>query len=312
MPSDDDNRAMNTNLSRLPLRGLRMFCVAARHESFRAAADEMFVTASAISHQIKSLEEGLGVSLFDRNSRALSLTDVGRSLFEDTEPLLRQLDNTLQKHRAGATRRSLRVSVQPFFASELFVPRLSEFSERHPDLDLHVETSDESSERIPANADVSIRLFRSPPPGTSADLLFPLQLVPAGSPDFAAKLKVRKKRIVSPFPIIVHDTRPRAWQQWTLKTGIELPADTKTIRLDSMIAVARAAQQGMGAALIPTHLSKEWFASGSLVSLFDKALVVDGGYYLISKDEHSRKETVRVFREWVLDTFDSQTDRHAA
>ena len=294
---------MSTNISRLSLRGLRTFCIAAQYESFRTAADELFVTASAVSHQIKSLEQDLGLLLFERNSRSLSLTEIGRSLFEDAQPLIQQLDSVVANHSASAPRRSLRVSVQPFFASELFVPQLNEFTEKHPDIELQVDTSDESSEKIPANADVSIRLFSSSPPGTNADLLFPLRLIPAGSLDFYESVVVKRKKIVSNFPIIVHDTRPKAWQQWSKKSGIQFPKDAKVIRLDSMIAIARAAERGLGAALIPVPLSKGWFDSGSLVPLFEKELVVAGGYYLICKEERSGEESVRVLREWVLEKF---------
>lgn len=294
---------MSTNTPRFSLRSLRTFCIAAQHESFRTAADELFVTASAVSHQIKSLEQELDLLLFDRNSRSLSLTEIGRSLFEDAQPLLQQLDCAVARHCNGSSRCSLRISVQPFFASELFIPRLNDFAERHPDIDLQVDTSDESSEKIPANADVSIRLFRSPPAGANADLLFPLRLIPAGSPDFCERMVVKRKRIVSKFPIIVHDTRPKAWQRWTKKTGIQLPENTKSVRLDSMIAVARAAERGLGAALIPAPLSKEWFDSGSLVPLFEQELLVDGAYYLICKEDRFAETSVLVLREWVLKNF---------
>ncbi len=292
-----------TTTSRLSLRGMRTFCIAAKYESFRTAADELFITASAVSHQIKNLEQELGQQLFDRNSRALALTDVGRSLFEDAEPMIARLDEIATKYKKGTARSSLRISVQPFFASEMFVPQLNEFAQRHPDIDIHVDTSDEASEKLPANADVSIRLFRAPPQGTSADLLFPLTLVPAGSPAFCDSIQVRKNRIISKFPIIVHDTRSKAWKLWSTQTGIELPDDINVVRLDSMIAVVKAAERGMGAALVPMPLSQEWFDDGKLKRLFDKDLVARDGYYLVCTEERAQEENVRVLREWVLETF---------
>jgi LysR family glycine cleavage system transcriptional activator len=113
---------------KISLRGLRTFCVAARYESFRTAGEELFITASAVSHQIKSLEEELGEPLFDRTSRELSLTETGKSFYEDVSPLIEQLDAEVAKYKKGATSSSIRISVQPFFASEFFVPRLSEFT----------------------------------------------------------------------------------------------------------------------------------------------------------------------------------------
>ena len=155
------------------LRGLRTFCVAARYESFKTAASELFVTSSAVSQQVKGLEEELGLRLFERRAREVLLTEAGRALYEALSPLVEQLDAVVADFRKAARRKSVRVSVQPFFASEFFVPRLSEFTARHPEMDIQVGTSDEASEKLPADADLSIRLFSKAPAGTRADLLFP-------------------------------------------------------------------------------------------------------------------------------------------
>ncbi len=297
---------MNNSQPRMSLRGLRTFCAAARHESFRKAGEELFITASAVSHQIKSLEAELGQPLFERTSRTLRLTNAGRSMYADTCPLMRQLDDAVLRYRKSEARRVLRVSVQPFFASELFIPKLNAFTAKHPDLDLTVDTSDETAEQLPANADVGIRLFRSPP--ASAQRIFRLMLIPVGSPEFRRSLRVDKaQRIVSPFPLIVHETRSTAWSDWSAISGIGIPKDATTLRLDSMIAVARAAQQGLGAALVPAALSTNWINSGTLVPLFDQALESDDAYYLISRDDKSSDPDVRVLCDWVLQNFDIET-----
>ncbi len=290
----------NQNIS---LRGLRTFCVAAEHESFRDAADRLFITASAVSHQIKNLESELGKKLFERGSRNISLTPEGELLYNDVQPLIRQLDEIAIQHSAHATRSTLRISVQPFFASELFVPRLVDFRRLYPELDIVVDTSDESSERHPGNADASIRVFRSAPDGLAFDELFPLRLIPAGSPEFYDSVKVRGNRIVSNFPIVVHESRPRAWKQWERVSGIRLPRDADVVRLDSMIAVARAAERGLGAALVPTQLSDRWFTSSSLVPLFDSELVTRDRYYFVSDENAQDQQNVRIMRDWVLQTF---------
>jgi len=288
---------------KISLRGLRTFCVAARYESFRTAGEELFITASAVSHQIKSLEEELGESLFDRTSRELSLTETGKSLYEDVSPLIEQLDAKVAKYKKGATSSSIRISVQPFFASEFFVPRLSEFTARHPEIDIQVGTSDESAEKHPSDADLSIRLFRSPPPDMPSNLLFPLRMVPAGSPEFKAGMSVKKKVIVSGFPLIVHDSQPKAWAQWTSQSGIQLPEGSKVIRLDSMIAVMRAAQQGIGAALVPVPIGNLWFKEGSIVRLFKKEFVAEVSYYLVCTEGRADDQSVRLLRDWIVQNF---------
>lgn len=285
------------------LRGLRTFCMAARYESFRIAADELFITSSAVSHQIKGLEEDLGVKLFERGSRELKLTETGAAMFADINPLIEKLDTVVGKYGEGARRRSIRMSVQPFFASEYFIPRLSDFSAEYPDIEIQVDTSDEASEKNPADADVSIRLFRSPPDGIWSTLLVPLRLVAAGSAEFKKTLEVADGEITSSFPLIVHETYPKAWKQWSKYAGIKLPSDSKITRLGSMIAVVRAAERGLGAALVPVPLADQWFRQGTITRLFEDELVADVSYYLVCREDPADDEDVRRLRDWILREF---------
>lgn len=291
------------NKSKVSLRGLRTFCVAARHESFRKASEELHITSSAVSHQIKSLEEELGQPLFERGSRELQLTEVGRSFFEEIDSLIKQLDTIAASYREGERRSSIRISVQPFFASELFVPRLSEFTARHPDIDIQVGASDESAETHAADADLSTRLFRSPPPGLQSQRLFPLRLVAAGSKSLAKSLRVKDGSIASNFPLVIHETYPKAWKDWAKASAISLPRDSKVTRLDSMIAVVRAVEQGIGAALVPIPLADQWFAQRTIVRLFEEELVADTSYYLVWNKGRIDEEPVRRLRDWILQKF---------
>lgn len=289
--------------SKVSLRGLRTFCIAARHESFRTASEELFITASAVSHQIKSLEEELGVRLFDRTSRELKLTPTGLALFEEASPLIAKLDEIAASYRTSSPVSTVRVSVQPFFGSETFVPRLSQFTAEHPDIDIQVGTSDESADSYPADADLSIRLFKNPPVDVTSHLLFPLRLAPAGSPDFRRKLVVREQSIESDFPLIVHETLPKAWKRWSKAAGIKLPKGGKVTRLDSMIAVVRACEQGIGAALVPVPMADLWFRQGSIVRLFDTELTADVSYFLLVRDDRGSDPGVRQLKSWILEKF---------
>jgi len=291
------------NKPKLSLRGLRTFCVAARYESFRTAGEELFITPSAISHQIKSLEEELGEQLFDRNSRELKLTATGQSLYDDVNPLIEQLNAVVAKYKKGAVRSSIRISVQPFFASEYFVPRLSEFTAMHPEVDIQVGTSDESAEKHPSDADLSIRLFKAPPANMVSNLLFPLRLAPAGSPAFKKSLKTKNRKIVSDFPIIVHETYPKAWKRWAKAARMDLPEMAKVTRLDSMIAVVRGAQRGIGAALVPVPVGELWFKEGSVVRLFKDEYVADVSYYLVCSEDRAEAVSVRLLRDWIVQNF---------
>ena len=286
------------------LRGLRTFCVAARYESFKAAADELFITSSAVSQQVKGLEEELGLKLFERGTRELRLSEDGQALFAELSPLIDQLDSVVAEVKTtGRRKKSVRISAQPFFASEFFIPRLSEFTALHPEIDIQVGTSDEASEKLPADADLSIRLFRKAPAGTRSDILFPLRMVPAGSAQFKKNLKVKGEKIVSDFPLIVHEARPKAWAEWSKASGISLPDNPKITRLSSMIAVVRAAEQGIGAALVPIPLADQWFRQRTIVRLFEQALVADLSYFLVSRKDRTANEAVALLRRWILERF---------
>ena len=173
----------------------------------------------------------------------------------------------------------------------------------HPEIDIQVGTSDEASEKLPADADLAVRLFRKPPAGTRADLLFALRMAPAGSKAFKKTIRVKGNRIVSDFPLVVHETRANAWREWTRLSGMQTPDDAKITRLDSMIAVVRAAEQGIGAALVPVPISEQWFRQGTIVRLFDQELVADVSYYLVSREDRAEDAAVVTLRRWILERF---------
>ena len=271
---------MRLSPKKTSLRGLRVFCIAAKYCNFKLAAEELSVTASAVSHQVKSLEEELGLDLFIRESRAMRLTEQGERLYRDLEPAIANIDEVVADVLSSVAKRQLRVSVQPFFASECFVPALEDFTVKHPGIEIFVDTSDETAERHPVSADASIRLFRQKPAQLDSDLLFPLRLKAACSPDFLKRYWNAKAKTFEPFPVLVHTSRPEAWKIWSRSTGIELPEATSVVRLDSMIAVARAAERGVGAALVPVPHSDNWFKYGALVPMFEDTAEMPDTYYV--------------------------------
>ena len=289
------------------LRSLRVFCAAAEQESFRKAAEALHLTSSAVSHQVRQLETALGRRLFERTPRSLSLTSDGEALYRDIIPALGELDATVARHATLAPTRKLNISVQPFFASELFVPRLSEFLTQHPELDIRVDTGDETLEKHPDSADVSIRVFSRAPKSLEAERLFPLHLVPAGSPTFYDAIKVRAGRIVTAFPLVLHESWPNAWRDWEKRSRIRIPDPKNSIHMASMIAVARAAERGLGAALIPRRLCEAWFDSGSLVQLFDQELATTESFYVVNRKEDQENSDLQAFKAWVLQNFADTT-----
>ncbi len=294
---------MPSKNNKTSLRGLRAFCVAADAMSFREAAANLYITASAVSHQIRNLEQELGQKLFNRDGGSLTLTEAGRSLYTDLDPLISQLDEVASRHKKSVSRRTLRISVQPFFASELFIPRLAEFTAKHRGYDIKVDTSDESTEKHPGHADASIRVFKSPPKELESERLLQLNLIPVSSAEFRDSLQIKANKVLSNFPRIVHESRPKAWLHWQRSSGVELPSESSSVRLDSMIAVVRAAQRGLGAALVPSELCDTMFDSGTLVRLFEHQLETTDAYYFACGNQDAEDEDISMLRDWAVATF---------
>lgn len=286
-----------------PIRNLRAFCLAARHRSFKLAADELYLTPSAVSHQMKELAQALGVPLFVRNSRMLELTSAGERLREEIEPLLLALDRALAQVARRSGRRTLRLLLPPFFASELFVPRLTDFYAAHREIDLQIDTRDPRPSLHPPSADLSILLAESEPRGVQASRLFALSLSAVCAPEHTAAVARLGSAVLREVALIVHKPRPSAWASWAEEVGLEPPEPKNVIELDTMFAVVRAAERGLGIALVPSRLCEAWFRSGSLVQIFATELVTAESYFLVNRRKDSARPEVRALAEWALSQF---------
>lgn len=285
------------------IRGLRAFCAAARHLSFKAAADELCVTPSAVSHQVKALEERLHGALFERRTRELVLTHLGHELRAEVEPLLHELDNVAARFEGRlGRRRVLHIGVTPFFASELLVQHLSGFADSHRTIDLRIETTEVGATPA-AGCDASILLLPAPPTAMVARPLFTLRLAPACAPEFAGRHKVAEPRALLDNTLIVHNRRPRAWQEWFASMGVNAPRLPKAIHFDSLFAVARAAERSLGVALLPVGLSQSWFATGALTRPCSGELETADRYYFVHRPEAAGNPDVVALGEWVTARF---------
>jgi LysR family glycine cleavage system transcriptional activator len=288
-------------------RGLRTFCTAAEHLSFKKAANELSLTPSAVSHQISDLEEELGTKLFKRLTRSISLTQDGSHLYREINPYLRAIDNATTKIRRQKTRYPLLVQMPEFFASELLMPRMNEFSEAYPDIDLRIEGIGITDDLNPA-ADINILLSRKIPNAIKVAKLFPIRYIPACSREQKKKWElegISELAAIKKATILLHKARPKAWEQWAKNAGVVGLRPKKIIYVDSMFALSRAAEQGVGIALMPLPVSQDWFDSGSLVALHESHLVTEDYYWLILNGNSNRKISL-VFWHWLIKTFNPQ------
>lgn len=280
-----------------------MFCTAARLRSFKAAADELCLTPSAVSHQMKELEETLGVRLFDRKPRALELTHAGAILLEEVEPLLEALDRTLAQVARRGGRRTLRVLLPPFFASELFIPRLAGFCAEHPEINIQIDTHDPRPSTHPASADVSILIADAAPQGLQYSRLFALSLTAVCAPQHTAAVARLGGSVFKEMALIVHKSRPNAWASWAEEVGLDTPEPKNVLEFDTLHAVVRAAERGIGVALVPTVHCEAWFRSGALVRIFSVELPTADTYYLVSRPKDADKADIRAFSDWMSAQF---------
>ncbi|MBS0580200.1 MAG: LysR family transcriptional regulator [Proteobacteria bacterium] len=281
-----------------PLKNLRAFCAAARHRSFKLAAHELCVTPSAISHQMKELEEALAVRLFERRTRSLELTTAAHRLLEEVEPLLEALERTLAQFARRNGRLSLRLRMPAVFANELFIPRLGGFCEAHPQIDLQLDTRDPLPATHAPAADVSVLLAAAPPPGLRSLRLFSSPLIAVCARAHAALIAQRGRAVFGSLALIVDRTRPFAWDSWAEEVGLEAPEPRQVIELDTMSAALRAAERGLGIALVPAALCESLLRAGALVRVFATELPTPNAYYLVTRAKDAEKPQVKALLRW--------------
>ncbi len=283
------------------LKSLRAFCIAARHRSFKTAADELFLTPSAVSHQMRELEDTLGIRLFERKTRALELTAAGHALLGEVGPLLEAIDRSVARIARRNRRTLLRLLLPPFFASELFVPRIASFCDAHPDIDIQVDTHDPRPCAHPPSVDVSVLLSDTVPQGLRVWRLFSLSLVAACAKEHAAAAARLGSNVFREMALIVHRSRPSAWSSWAREIGLEEPEPKSVIELDTMQAVVRAAERGAGIALVPEALCALRFEAGLLVRLFPVELATPDTYFLVARMKDAERPEVAAMSRWMLD-----------
>ncbi|GAA66189.1 LysR family transcriptional regulator [Pseudoalteromonas sp. BSi20429] len=285
-----------------PIRGLRSFCFAARSLSFKHAANELYLTPSAVSHQIKQLEEQLGIELFQRKTRSISLTTAGKNFFDAVSPIITMLEGTINEFSQMQQNTNLTITLPEFFASELLMPKLSEWTSEHPNINLQMDTL-KTRKELTRHSDLSIVLSSGKPTEGLATELFNLEYIPACNKKLLDQWRDDHRQALNQVPLILHKARPWAWHQWAEKAGIDDFSPSQIIQIDSMFGVARAAQQGMGIALIPLPISQSWLDEQWLYKLFEQPLTTKDKYYLVQHESSAPNHPLDLFAKWVVNTF---------
>ena len=283
--------------SHLPLNALRAFEVSARHLSFTRAGLELFVSQAAISHQIKHLEERLGVALFRRLPRGLALTDEGAALVPVLSEAFDRIGGTLERFAGGRFQEVLTVGVVGTFATGWLLPRLQDFGRRHPEVDLRLLTNNNRVDLAGEGLDMAIRFGDGAWHGVEAVPLMEARLTPLCAPALARRLQAPADLARE---TLLRSYRQDEWPRWFAAAGAPAPRIRGPV-FDSSPTMAAAAAAGAGVALLPPAMFAHELATESLVRPFTTE--IDAGRYWLTR-LHSRAETtaMRAFREWLVET----------
>lgn len=300
---------------------LRVFEVAGRLQSFSNAAEELNVTQGAVSRQIRSLEEELGVKLFTRLTRRVELTSDARKYLTEIQAAFRQMEKATAWICSHQEHHVLHINVLPSVGSYWLMPRLAAFTQHHPNIETRINTSIEPADLHSHGTDIAIRV--GPKPGASydshlpgidltmtadwrdvlAEELAPDVLVPIYSQDILEpSARLDEPRVFQNLPLIHTTSRPDAWSGWMKTYGLsELPA-TPRIEYGHFFMSLHAAQQGLGVALIPDIVLAN-LDTKDLHIAWDYKARSAGEYYMLSLKGRSNEYAVVTFRDWVKTQF---------
>ena len=314
------------SFSRLPpLNALRAFEAVARHKSFRKAAEELFVTPAALTHQIKALEELLGFPLFERLARRIELTPPARAALPRFQQGFEALAQAVAELRNHGQAPHLTVGATPTFVSRWLMPRLQSFLTRHPEIDVRLvasgqlinasarEIRSEDAAESNVDADIEIRFSNGRPEGQNVDLLFTVEVVPMCHPRLLkGPSPLRTPEDLSHQTLLHGDARVAdrtrsAWARWLKRAGVSDVDPRRGLQLDHSTLALEAAADGLGVTLAMPLLAAAELAEGKVAVAFPMTLPLDNAYYSVVPDAAMRRPEVAAFREWLLDEALKQT-----
>lgn len=288
-------------MNRFPsLNALRAFEATARLGSLLAAAQELHVTPSAVSHQIKRLEEQLGSPLLLRTPRKVTLSDAGADYYRDLSVAFAQIALATERLQRRRDQDAVTVTVAPAIALKWLVPRLADFYQRHPGIDVHLNTTGKVQDLRRSDDDLGIRWGTGQWPGVQAERLLQETVQPVCSP---ALLRGRKRlatpRRVCDFKLIQMSLSRDDWRTWCRLHGFELPPTQEMLRLSDPLPALQAAIDGLGIALGPSVMVHDDIAAGRLVAPFAASLALREAYYLVWSRPLERNPAAVRFRDWL-------------
>ena len=287
----------------ISLAGLRGFEASARLLSFTLAAEELHLTQSSISRQIKTLEEQVGKPLFRRRTRQLELTPAGQRLYRIVHSSLSDIDRTVADLRGVTQRKRITLTTFASFASLMLVPRLALFSEKHPNIDIRIDAADEVRDLENDGIDVAIRYYPIDRAPRDAVMLLDEHLAPALSPKLLERIGPLKKPADLARATFIDNHMPydefNSWERWFEHQGVPMPRDAPTISLNFTYQAIEAAVRGQGVMLAPLVYIREHLERRELVCPFTDRMASPHGYYMIVNRISAGLPHVAAFNSWL-------------
>ncbi len=286
-----------------PFPAVRAFEAAARHLSFKRAAEELHVTQSAISHQVKSLEQYLGVALFRRKPQGVNLTDAGKTYLPQIGGALDRIVSASERLRADRLTGPLTVGMSSAFASRWMVPRMGGFRDAFPTVDIRIATFARPVDFSRDDVDVAIRVGLGDWPGLEARRLASSVQFPVCSP----KLSLGRTPLQNPADLrrhtLLHYDYGEEWPRWLEAAGVSGVDGSRGPRFDDCNVMLQAAIDGQGVALSFSTLAARDLEAGRLVSLFDVKTMPIAWFYVVFPEASADRPKVVAFIDWLLDEF---------
>jgi LysR family glycine cleavage system transcriptional activator len=283
------------------------FEAAARTLSFTKAAEELFITQSAVSRQIKALEDNLGLKLFERRPRSLTLTEDGQALYRIATDVLNRLQSATDQLRAETHARQLSITTTTGFASLWLIPRLSHFTALHPDIDVRISATTDTLNLERSLIDLAIRYCKPEMAPEGAVRLFGDEMIPVCS---RALLRDKTRPLKRPQDLAHHtllhfdyagaETMYMDWGTWLTALGIAELKSAGALHFSHYEQMIQAAISGQGVALGRQVLVSDLIESGALVAPFKQTLVGSRAYFIIESRLSAGKPQVREFVQWLL------------
>lgn len=281
-----------------PTAMLAAFEASARTGSFTQAGVELNLTQSAISRQIRALEERLGADLFVRERQAVKLTEAGLSYAREIREALKHIGDASMAIRASPRATSLNLAILPTFGARWLIPRLHSFFSENPDVIINFSTRTTPFEFEAEPFDSAIHYGHPAWMEAESVHLMDETVVPLASPAFADAHHFASPEDLLTAPLLILRSRPDAWERWFLANGVYYDAVNGPL-FDQFDAMAAAAKAGLGLALLPAFLFQEDISRAELVPLSEKATPTDGSYHLVWPQNRRDNPTMIRFRDWL-------------